>query len=88
MAAAGPRGRLGAAHIDFTASIHYIVQAGGRVESYQALDEDELLGINTADDLDQAAFILQKRQLQPRRIEERNIIRFGTGGWRALIGEG
>jgi phosphomannomutase len=88
MAAAELSGRPGAAPIDFTACIRHIVLAGGHVESYQALDEDELLGINTADDLDQAAFILQKRQVQPRRIEERNIIRFGTGGWRALIGEG
>lgn len=74
--------------IDFTDAIHTLVQAGQRVESYHVLDEDELLGINTPEDLEQAAFILQKRQLQPRRLEERNIIRFGTGGWRALIGEG
>ncbi|RIK28375.1 MAG: glucosamine-1-phosphate N-acetyltransferase, partial [Chloroflexi bacterium] len=73
--------------IDLTACIRHLAQMGKRVESYQALDEDELLGINTASDLEQAAFILQKRQLQPRRIEERNLIRFGTGGWRALIGE-
>lgn len=73
--------------IDLTACVRHLAQAGQRVESYQALDEDELLGINTPADLEQAAFILQKRQLQPRRIEERNLIRFGTGGWRALIGE-
>jgi alpha-D-glucose phosphate-specific phosphoglucomutase len=73
---------------DFPAIIRQIVRSGGLVESYQVLDEDELLGVNTADDLERAAFILQKRQLQPRRLEERNIIRFGTGGWRALIGEG
>jgi alpha-D-glucose phosphate-specific phosphoglucomutase len=77
-----------AKQIDFTASIRALVQAGQPVESYHVLDEDELLGINTPEDLEQAAFILQKRQLQPRRLEERNIIRFGTGGWRALIGEG
>ena len=58
------------------------------IESYQVLDPDEVLGVNTQRDLKQAALILQKRQLRPRRIEERNIIRFGTGGWRALIGEG
>jgi phosphomannomutase/dTDP-glucose pyrophosphorylase len=74
--------------IDFTASVCHLVAGGGTVESYRALDEDELLGINTPDDLERAAFILQKRQLQPRRLEEHNIIRFGTGGWRALIGEG
>lgn len=73
--------------IDLTACVRHLAQAGQLVESYQALNEDELLGINTTADLEQAAFILQKRQLQPRRIEERNLIRFGTGGWRALIGE-
>lgn len=72
----------------FTACVRYLVQMGQRVRAYHALDQDELLGINTPQDLEQAAFILQKRQLQPRRIEERNIIRFGTGGWRAMIGEG
>lgn len=74
--------------IDFTRSIYHLVQAGHTVEHYQVQDQDELLGINTPADLEQAADILQKRQLQPRRLEERNIIRFGTGGWRALIGEG
>lgn len=72
----------------FTACIRHLARAGQQIESYQALDQDELLGINTAQDLDRAAFILQKRQLQPRRIEEHNLISFGTGGWRALIGEG
>ncbi|MFN8493578.1 MAG: NTP transferase domain-containing protein [Caldilineaceae bacterium] len=72
----------------FTSCVRYLARSGQCVESYHALDQDELLGINTPQDLEQAAFILQKRQLQPRRIEERNIIRFGTGGWRALIGEG
>jgi phosphomannomutase/dTDP-glucose pyrophosphorylase len=76
------------AQIDFTACIRQIASGGGRIASYQLLDEDELLGINTTADLEQAAFILQKRQLQPRRLEERNNVRFGTGGWRALIGEG
>lgn len=59
-----------------------------RVEGYQALDPDEIFGINTPDDLERATVILQKRQLRPRRNQERNLIRFGTGGWRALIGEG
>ena len=59
-----------------------------RLVGYQALDPDEIFGINTPDDLDRAAVILQKRQMRPRRNQERNLIRFGTGGWRALIGEG
>ena len=33
-------------------------------------------------------FILEKRLFHPRRQEEQNIVAFGTGGWRALIGEG
>ncbi|MBC8446738.1 MAG: NTP transferase domain-containing protein [Chloroflexi bacterium] len=67
---------------------HRLIRSGLRVESYQIYDEDEVLGINTADDLRQAEFILQKRFYRPRRIEEESIVRFGTGGWRAIIGEG
>lgn len=74
--------------IPFTACIRRLIQSGSVIESYRVLDEDELQGINTADDLAQASLILEKRQLRPRRVEEHNIIRFGTGGWRALIGEG
>ena len=74
--------------LPFTACVRQILRAGHRVTNYQILDEDELLGINSPENLAQAAFILQKRQLQPRREAEHNLIRFGTGGWRALIGEG
>ncbi len=74
--------------LPFTACVRQILRAGHLVTNYQILDEDELLGINSPENLAQAAFILQKRQLQPRREEEHNLIRFGTGGWRALIGEG
>jgi len=76
----------GLAH--FTAIVKELAHSHAPIAGYQALDQDELLGINTPDDLTQAADILQKRQLQPKRVEEQNIIRFGTGGWRALIGEG
>ena len=79
--------------IPFTSCVRHLMtrdaaQKAGVIESYRVLDPDEVLGINTQRDLEQAALILQKRQLRPRRIEEHNIIRFGTGGWRALIGEG
>ena len=74
--------------LPFTACVRQILRAGHTVTNYQILDEDELLGVNSQENLEQATFILQKRQLQPRREEEHNIIRFGTGGWRALIGEG
>ena len=73
--------------LPLTACVRPILRAGYGVESYQILDEDELLGINSTENLADAAFILQKRQLQPRRESEQNGIRFGTGGWRALIGE-
>jgi len=67
---------------------HRLIHSGMRVESYQIYDQDEVLGINTRADLAQATFILQKRLHRPRRREEQNVIVFGTGGWRAIIGEG
>ncbi|HOT93221.1 MAG TPA: NTP transferase domain-containing protein [Anaerolineae bacterium] len=67
---------------------HRLIHAGMRVESYQIYDQDEVQGINNRADLDVATFILQKRLYRPRRTEEQNLIVFGTGGWRAIIGEG
>jgi phosphomannomutase/UTP-glucose-1-phosphate uridylyltransferase len=67
---------------------YQLIRAGSKVESYQIYDQDEVLGINTPDDLAQAEFILQKRLYRPRRIEEEDLVTFGTGGWRAIIGEG
>ena len=40
------------------------------------------------EDLAHAEFILEKRIFRPRRQEEQNLVTFGTGGWRAIIGEG
>ena len=71
-----------------TDCVEQLIKSGLRVESYQSYDQDEAQGINTAEDLAQAEFILQKRLFRPRRQEEENIITFGTGGWRAIIGEG
>jgi phosphomannomutase len=71
-----------------TDCVHELIRSGLRVESYQIYDQDEVQGINTAEDLEQAEFILQKRLYRPRRQEEQNLVTFGTGGWRALIGEG
>ena len=65
-----------------------LASAGEIIECYRALDSDEIQGINTPAELERASFILQKRQLRPQRSEEHNLIRFGTGGWRARIGEG
>ena len=71
-----------------TDCVHHLIHSGLRVESYQIYDQDEVQGINTAEDLARAEFILQKRLFQPRRAEEQNQVSFGTGGWRAIIGEG
>lgn len=72
----------------FTDLVHRLIRYGMQVQSYQIYDQDEIQGINTRDDLDQAGYILQKRYFRPRRAEESNKIQFGTGGWRAVIGEG
>ena len=71
-----------------TDCVHQLIRRGCRIANYQLYDQDEVLGINTAQDLEQARFILQKRLFRPRREEEQNLIAFGTGGWRAIIGEG
>ncbi len=67
---------------------HQLIRSGLGVESYQIYDQDEVQGINTAEDLAHAEFILQKRLFRPHRPEEENKVAFGTGGWRAVIGEG
>ena len=71
-----------------TDCVHQLIRTGLKVESYQLYDPDEVLGINSDADFERAEFILQKRLYRPRRQEEQNLIAFGTGGWRALIGEG
>ena len=71
-----------------TGSVKQLLHSGLKVDSYQLYDPDEVRGINSAEDLEQAAFILQKRLFRPRRNEEENEVAFGTGGWRAIIGEG
>ncbi len=71
-----------------TDCVHYLIRSGLVVESYQIYDQDEVQGINTDDDLAHAEFILQKRLYRPHQQEEHNQVAFGTGGWRAIIGEG
>jgi len=71
-----------------TDCVHELIRAGLRVESYQMYDPDEAQGINNAEDLAQAELILRKRLYRPHRQEEENQVTFGTGGWRAIIGEG
>ncbi len=71
-----------------TDSVHQMIRSGLCVESYAIYDQDEVQGINTAEDLARAGFILQKRLFRPHRPEEEDKVSFGTGGWRAVIGEG
>jgi phosphomannomutase/CTP:molybdopterin cytidylyltransferase MocA len=71
-----------------TDCVHQLIRTGLRVANYQLYDQDEVQGINTIADLAHAEFILQKRLFRPRRQEEQNMVAFGTGGWRAIIGEG
>jgi phosphomannomutase/UTP-glucose-1-phosphate uridylyltransferase len=86
LAKMSPSSRSG--EYQLTDCVHQLIRRGLRVENYQLYDQDEVQGINTAEDLEQAQFILQKRLFRPRRQEEQNLIAFGTGGWRAIIGEG
>ena len=71
-----------------TDCVHQLVHSGLLVESYQTYDQDEVQGINTAEDLVDAEFILQKRLFRPHHPEAEDQVAFGTGGWRAVIGEG
>jgi phosphomannomutase/UTP-glucose-1-phosphate uridylyltransferase len=71
-----------------TDCVHELIRSGLGIESYQIYDPDEVQGINTTQDLANAEFILQKRLFRPHRPEEEHKVAFGTGGWRAIIGEG
>jgi phosphomannomutase len=71
-----------------TDCVHEMIRAGLHVESYRVYDPDEVQGINNPADLANAELILRKRLYRPQRPEEQNLIAFGTGGWRAVIGEG
>ncbi|MTG87411.1 NTP transferase domain-containing protein [Cellulosimicrobium sp. BIT-GX5] len=64
-----------------------VIGAGKRIASYRIVDVDEVRGINTPDELAQAADIVLKRLFVPTKNTDTKIV-FGTGGWRAVIGEG
>lgn len=57
------------------------------VRTYQIYDTDEVQGINTEEGLEAAANIVLKRLFVPKKDTD-TTIKFGTGGWRAVIGEG
>ena len=65
-----------------------LIRRGCSVASYSIMDSDEVQGINTDAELDLAADIVLKRLFAPIHAIETGEISFGTGGWRAKIGEG
>ncbi len=66
---------------------HRAIDDGRRVATYQIYDTDEVHGINSPAELQDAADILLKRLFMPKKNTD-TTIHFGTGGWRAVIGEG
>jgi phosphomannomutase/molybdopterin-guanine dinucleotide biosynthesis protein A len=65
-----------------------VTAAGEQVSEFRIVDPDELRDINTPTDLARAADIQLKRLFAPHHAVETGHIAFGTGGWRAKIGEG
>ena len=64
-----------------------VIDAGASVVTNRIHDPDEVQGINSRDELALAADIVARRLFEPRRNTDTSIV-FGTGGWRAVIGEG
>ena len=65
-----------------------LIGEGRKIASYAIMDVDEVQGINTDAELGKAADIVLKRLFAPIHAIETGQISFGTGGWRAKIGEG
>ena len=65
----------------------HLIAEGKHIASYAIMDADEVQGINTAAELEAASDIVLKRLFAPAHTIETGEIAFGTGGWRALIGE-
>lgn len=63
------------------------LEEDAKVVTYQIYDTDEVQGINTEEGLEAAADIVLKRLFVPKKDTD-TTIKFGTGGWRAIIGEG
>lgn len=64
-----------------------VLAGGRRTADYRIYDVDEVRGINTPEELQAAADIVLKRLFQVTKSTDTRIV-FGTGGWRAVIGEG
>ncbi|WP_435299141.1 NTP transferase domain-containing protein [Timonella sp. A28] len=70
-----------------TSVVKRAIAAGDVIETYRIYDTDEVQGINTSAELEAAESIVLKRLFVPRKNTDTKIV-FGTGGWRAIIGEG
>lgn len=70
-----------------TRIVRRLTGEGAVVASYQIYDTDEVHGINSPAELEAAADVLLKRLFMPKKNTD-TTIHFGTGGWRAVIGEG
>lgn len=64
-----------------------VIGRGLQIAAYQIRDTDEVQGINSPAELAVAEDIVLKRLFTPRKNTDTRIV-FGTGGWRAVIGEG
>ncbi|GEN81306.1 NTP transferase domain-containing protein [Actinotalea fermentans] len=64
-----------------------VIGRGLEITAYRIRDTDEVQGINTPAELTAAEDIVLKRLFVPRKNTDTRIV-FGTGGWRAVIGEG
>lgn len=69
-------------------SIRIAIKQGFKVVTHVCLDDREYLGINTLEDLKRAEEIVLEREIEDSEFLEERYIRFGTGGWRAVIGKG
>ena len=77
----------GAGEHRLTVAVRRLIDDGAKVVTYKIVDTDEVQGINSRDELDAAADIVLRRLFMPRKNTDTHIV-FGTGGWRAVIGEG
>ena len=77
----------GAGEHRLTELVQRLINTGHSIYAYKIYDNSEIRGINTAAELDKAADIVLARLFQPVKNTDTHIV-FGTGGWRAIIGEG
>jgi len=70
-----------------TELVRRVIAHGKSIYSYRIYDHSEVRGINSSEQFDQAADIVLARIFKPVKNTDTKIV-FGTGGWRAVIGEG